>query len=48
MTKNKLIECCFKNIDKAKRIGRCNYVCIKCGRDVSLMWFFYQQAINSK
>lgn len=46
MTKNK--DCCFKNIDKAKRIGRANYVCPKCGKNVSLEWFLYNQAILNK
>jgi hypothetical protein len=39
-------KCCFKNIDKAVRKGRAHYVCVKCGGDVSLMWFYYQQAIE--
>jgi len=39
-------DCCFKNIDKAKRVGRANYVCSICGKNVSLMWYFYQLAIQ--
>lgn len=42
--KNK--KCCWNNIDKAKRIGRCNYVCSECGGDVSLMWFLYLECMK--
>jgi hypothetical protein len=24
-----------------KRVGRCNYICDKCGDDVSMLWAFY-------
>lgn len=44
--KQKIRECCFKNIDKAVRVGRCSYICPECKKDVSLMWFFYQQALD--
>ena len=39
-------KCCFKNIDKAIRKGRAKYVCCKCGKDISLVWFYYQLAIK--
>lgn len=44
--KKKLKPCCFKNIDKAVQIGRAQYACVKCSNDVSLMWYFYQIAID--
>lgn len=40
-------KCCFKNIDKAIRKGRAHYICPKCKGDVSLMWVFYQLAIEN-
>ena len=39
-------DCCMKNIDKAIRIGRANYICPICKSNVSLFWFFYQQCIR--
>lgn len=42
--KQKMKEnCCFNNIDKAIRLGRANYACTNCGRDVSLLWFLYKE-----
>ena len=41
-------NCCFKNIAKAKRIGRANYICPVCGDDVSLLYFLYSLVINNK
>jgi hypothetical protein len=39
-------KCCWKNIDKAIRKGRAKYECIKCGRDVSLLWFLFQKTTS--
>ncbi len=41
-------DCCSEYVDKAKRIAPFNYVCIKCGKDVSLLWFLYQEAFIEK
>lgn len=38
-------ECdCIKYIDTAKRLGRANYVCSNCGKDVSMMLFLFEEA----
>lgn len=44
--KKRDLTCCFDLIDQAERVGRCHYVCKNCKKDVSLLWFFYQQAIS--
>jgi len=44
----KFKKCCLNNLDKPKRKGRAWYVCSKCGKDISLMWFFYQLAIREE
>ena len=43
--KKRDLTCCFDLIDQAERVGRCHYVCKNCKKDVSLLWFFYQQAL---
>ena len=40
------LNCCFNTIDEAIRIGKCHYVCRICKKDVSLLWFFYQQVVG--
>ena len=37
-------RCADCDVDKAKRIGRCSYVCAKCGADISLMVLLYEEA----
>lgn len=37
---------CMETIDTAIRKSRAHYECPVCGKDVSLMWFYYQQAIH--
>ena len=39
-------KCCFKNIDKAVRKGRAKYQCVKCGGNISLLWFFYMESVT--
>lgn len=39
-------NCCLKNLDKAKRLGRARYICPKCGKDVSLAYLLYQEALS--
>ena len=36
-------ECCYRSVfsDKCRRIGRCSYICDYCGKDVSMLWAFY-------
>ena len=41
-------DCCFNNIDKAIRIGRANYICPVCKKNVSLLWFLFYLAIKKK
>ena len=36
-------DCCYKNIDKAVRKGRCHYECSVCSKDVSMLWAIYQE-----
>lgn len=38
-------ECCWKKIDEAKRIGRCNYICSECDANVSILWFLYMECV---
>jgi len=45
--KKRILDCCFKNIDKAVRKGRAFYLCPKCGRDISVMWYLYQEMLNN-
>lgn len=37
-------ECCYRAVfeETCKRIGRCTYRCDYCGKDVSMLWAFYQ------
>ena len=37
-------DCCYKNLDTPKRIGRANYVCPECGEDISMAVIFYEDA----
>jgi hypothetical protein len=36
---------CFQEIDKAKNVSRCTWVCPTCDKDVSLMYFLWYQAV---
>lgn len=38
---------CFDYVDKAVRKGRAQYVCPICGKDISLLHFYYWCAINN-
>ena len=37
---------CIKYINKCIRKGRASYVCKNCGKDVSLLYFYYYCCIN--
>jgi len=41
-SKEEKIDCCWQHIDEAVRKGRGWYICPKCGKDVSLIWYLYQ------
>lgn len=38
-------ECEHKNIADAIRVGRAQYICPDCKTDVSVMYFFFMEAI---
>ena len=42
----KKIDCCWENIDKPKYISRAYWVCPVCGKDISLMYCLYMEAIE--
>jgi len=52
--KEKLVQgsdCCYKAVFgsdtyKMRRLGRCHYICDYCGRDVSMLWSFYQLSLE--
>ena len=39
-------ECCWENIDKPKYISRAYWVCPVCGKDISLMYCLYMDAVE--
>jgi len=44
-------DCCYKaifgsDIYKLRRLGRCHYICDYCGRDLSMLWAFYQLSLE--
>lgn len=44
-------ECCYRAVfggEDLKRIGRCNYRCGYCGKDVSMLWAFYQLSLQER
>ena len=38
---------CYDYVDKAIRKGRAVYVCPVCGKDISLIHFYYWCAVNN-
>lgn len=52
--KNKMDDdCCYKavfgsEIYKIRRLGRSHYICDYCGKDISMLWAFYQLSLENK
>ena len=40
-------DCCWDELDKAKHVGRAHWVCINCGKDVSLQYVLLMQCFES-
>lgn len=38
---------CYDYVSEAKRVGRAKYVCPVCGKDISLLHFYYWCAVNN-
>lgn len=41
-------DCCWDNIDNPKHVSRATWVCPVCGKDVSLMYVMYYEAITKQ